>query len=69
MCVEKYCLAQQKAKHMTPNRAKEEPKTPQYIQEKKTKIEMHKKILNSIRFVSVVLHGPSAFHFVELSER
>lgn len=45
------CLAQQKAKHMTPKRNEKRTQNPP--KKKKTQIEMHMKILNSIQFDSI----------------
>lgn len=46
------------SKRRTQNPPKKKEKEKKY-----TKIEMHKKILNSIRYVSVVLHGDECFSF------
>lgn len=46
------CLAQQKAKHMTPKRNEKRTQNP-LKKKKKTQIEMHMKILNSIQFDSI----------------
>lgn len=63
------CLAQQKAKHMTPKQAKREPKTPP--EKKKLYWNAQDDIeFNSIRFVSVVLlQLPRRVPFVRLGTK